>query len=148
MFLYVYNTSRAGQTTSAEKHCQDMWMERRIVEGMIEEFIHARGYDMVPQKTYMKAKLSYYVSRIYYYILLYPRLLQNKELIKFDECVKQCNGIYNITNIERTEIHRLGSVSYISLWRKKQSRCALPFIIYDIQERISMITHKILAARR
>lgn len=141
--VYVYNTSREGQTTSVAKHCRDMWMETGIIERMLENYCYSNCYDNTAQHIYMSQKLYYYVEQIYnYYLLSYPRYLSQKDLREFDKSVRNCPDIYSLIKNTRTYIHRLGNVDYVAKWQERQSRWSFFFLFHDLQESASRLYHK------
>ena len=142
--VYVYNTSREGQTTSVAKHCRDMWMETSIIKRMLLVYRECDSFHKTAQHNYMCQKLYYYVEQIYhYYLLSYPHYLSQKELRDFDKSVQNCPDIYAKIKNTKTFIHRLGNVKYIEKWQEKQSRWSFIFIYYDIQETASRLFHKL-----
>lgn len=141
-FLYVYNTSREGQTTSVDKHCRDMWMERSIIERMI-----SYNSDLINQgvnNKYLCSKLSSYIEKIYqYYLLLYPGKLDISDLKQFDNVVRAFPECYERLNAVTVDANRLGTVKYIHNWRRRFSRTTCFFILFDLQEKLSKLFHRI-----
>lgn len=142
--LYVYNTSREGQTTSWKKHCSDMWMEMGIVEKMLARYHARNGYQDLPQSEYMKEKLLCYIRQIYsYFLLQYPHHLKQSDLRAFDKAVSLCPDLYSELSGTSVSVHRMGDVRYIREWRKHHSRVSPFFVLYDLQESAACIYRKL-----
>lgn len=143
--VYCYRQGREGQTVAGAQRCKSMWMEDKVVRQMFYRYDSVISSASSCSKSFLKHRLSLFSARQYFYYLLeYKDFLDEKQLVDFDDFIKENNlCIYDMMN--NTECPMLiGSFRYISEWRRHQSRKTVKYMLYDTYRAVSNVRHAVI----
>lgn len=135
--VYNYLLGRSGQTMDSNVLVKNLWMDIIGIKKMLDQYLHLKDCVSNTHKQYLEGQLSLRISVLYrYYLLSTHNILDERELIDFDDYLKsKSSDIYSL--IECYTIKKgKWNFPFISIWRKKQSRNQIAFWAYDFWSRI------------
>lgn len=145
-FLYCYRHGRSGQTVEGAQRCKNLWMEEKVINQMLERLSELEATATRGTSAFLSKRLTLYSSRLYFYYLMeYSKILDEANLVKFDNNLKSkapsiCADLDDIT----CKLYHIGNFKYIRNWHKRQSRKTFKFWLYDVYRSISNLRHSIL----
>ena len=130
--LYRYLRGRVGQTVGIEYRTKNMWMENKVVLGLVKYIEDNRLHMPDNNAAFVQSVIRVYISWIYKHYLIWsilcPQKLNLKDLIQFDKDLKNTSIALYQSVEEDLYIRKYGRFRYIKDFRKNYSRNGLPFL--------------------
>ena len=144
--IYYYLEGRLGATVSAEYRSKNMWMENKVVLGLVNYYMEMKETIPSDNAKLLCRFISSMVSHVYYhYMVKYPGRLHNEqELLAFDkDLFKASEEIYSIVSSTYDQ-RKFGTFYYVNDFRKNKTRKSLKYFYYDSCLLINALVRKLL----
>ena len=142
--LYRYLKGRSGQTVDIEYRRKNMWMENKVIIGLVKQYEKIKADVDGDNSILLKHFLSSLVRQVYFhYLINYPGVLDEAELKVFDTDLQQISvEIYQSVE-DSVDIRKFGSFYYIRDFRKSGTRNTLKYRFFDLCVNTMKLINKI-----
>ena len=130
--MYHYLKGRPGQTVSVEFRKKNMWMENKVVLGIVSKYEALKSSLLSTNEILLKTFSANLIRQVYYhYLINYPGQLEESELRSFDKELSQISDELYWTVEDTEDKRKFGKFLYIKDFRNKGTRKQIKYFYYD-----------------
>ena len=143
--VYRYLEGREGASVSAEYRKKNMWMENKVVLGLVEKYESIKDRVSSDNASVFKSFISSMIRHVYYhYMVKWPVFLDEKELESFDSKLLSISyELYQLVS-DTKDGRKFGTFYYVNDFRRKKTRKQIKYYYYDLCMSINSKINKIL----
>lgn len=130
--VYCYLRGRIGQSVDIGYRKNNMWMEDKVVLGIVGQFESLKDEIPIDNTTLLKNLTAFLVQQVYFhYLVNFPHDLNEEGLISFDKRLRETSiTLYDAVS-DAKDIRKFGTFHYIRDFRKKGTRKSLKYAFVD-----------------
>ena len=131
--VYKYLKGRAGQSIDIEFKKKNMWMENKVVLGLVRDYETLKNETAPANETVLRT-LVYNLVRIVYlhYLINYRGALKESELKLFDRDLREASETIYQLEAEASDARKFGTFHYVKDFREKNPGYRIKYLYYDV----------------
>ena len=147
--IYRYLKGRAGQSIDIRYRKNNMWMENKVVLGIVRQYETLKD-GIAPANKAVLTTFVYNLVRIVYlhYLINYRGVLEESELSSFDKDLLEASETIYQMEAKAADIRKYGSFHYVNDFRNKPAGYRLKYLYYDVCRYAGAVIEKLRTGRK